>query len=66
MEYTAYEINIRYHNYTQSTLSTLRTYFLTTQNKYSAQQYYYTRLYISQQETVRGKSRTVNHVKNVR
>ena len=37
MKYTSYDINLRYHNYTQSNLSTLRTYFLTAYNEHSAE-----------------------------
>ena len=66
MKYTSYEINLRYHHYIQIILSTLCTYFITTQTKSIVHSNITTPGYsIAQQETVRGNSQTVNHVKNV-
>ena len=43
MKYTSYKINQRYHNCTQSTLSTYCKYFLSTQNDHSALSKYFIR-----------------------
>ena len=66
MKYTSYEINLRYHHYIQITLSTLCTYFITTQQNIIVYSNITIPGYsIAQQETVRGKIRMVNQVKNI-